>query len=232
MLDTTVFLGRDFGDCSAVACVLPDRVAVISPIGQQDAGITVALIHQVGISRAVVSLAGAQDDAYGQPLGVGSEMDFGREATSRTTKSLALSPLFKPAAQWCARTMVLSIICKVSAGPPLSARASSITSQTPLAVQRRNCRCTEFHLPSSDGRSRHGAPVRAIQKIASSTRRWSYGGRPPAAPGSARNGLKNAHSSSLINPRTNPDLRSRSQCRITSHRVVGIPPPTRFVHAA
>jgi hypothetical protein len=120
--------------------------------------------------------------------------------------------------------MVLSIICKVSAGPPPSARASSITSQIPLTVQLRNCRCTEFHLPSYAGRSRHRAPVRAIQKIASSTRRWSVGGRPPTAPGSARNGLKNPHSSSCINPRTNADLHPRSQRRITSHRVVGMPP--------
>lgn len=238
MLDAAVSLGRDIGDCPAVACVLPDGVAVISPISEQDAGITVALFHQVGISCAVVSLAGAQDDADGQPLGAGAEMALGREATSRTAKSLALSPPLKPAAQWCARTMVLSIICKASAGPPPSARASSITSQIRLTVQRRNCRCTEFHLPSSAGRARHGAPVRAIQKIVSSTRRWSAAGRPPAAPGSARNGLKNPHSSSLINPRTNPDLRSRSQRRITSHRVVGIPPcglstlPSRYSESA
>lgn len=231
MLDATVSLGGDFGCGAAITGILPDGVAVVSSISQQDAWVAVALIHQVGIGGAVVSLAGAQDDADGQSLGVGAEMDLGRETTSRTPKPLSLSPFFKPAAQWCVRTMVLSIICIASAEPPPSARASSITSQTPLTVQRRNCRWMEFQLPSSAGRSRHGAPVRAIQKMASSTRRWLAGGRPPAAPGSARNGLKNLHSSSLISPRINADLHSRSQSRITSYRVGGIP-LMQFVHAA
>jgi serine/threonine-protein kinase HipA len=40
----------------------------------------------------------------------------------------------------------------------------------------------DYPLPSSSGRSRHGAPVRAIQNTASSVRRWSTGGRPLKGP--------------------------------------------------
>jgi hypothetical protein len=56
--------------------------------------------------------------------------------------------------------MVLSIIYRVSASPRVSANACSTTSHSPDALHRRNCRQTEFQLPSSSGRSRHGAPVR------------------------------------------------------------------------
>ena len=97
------------------------------------------------------------------------------------------SPL-APAAQWCARMMVLSIICRVSASPPPSARACNSKSYTLGVVQRRNCRHKEFQLPNSSGRSRHGAPVRAIQNMPSNTRRWSAAGRrpPTLSPGMAR----------------------------------------------
>ena len=156
-------------------------------------------------------------------------MDFGREATARTAKSLILSPPLAPAAQWCART-VLSTIC-TALSPPPSARASSIKSHNPAVVHRRYCRCTEFQLPSSSGRSRQAAPVRAIQNTAFSVRRWSAGGRPRNEPRSITNGSKYAHSSSLRRPRTTADLHHEDQLRITSHRVGGIP-LVRFVHAA
>jgi hypothetical protein len=88
-------------------------------------------------------------------------------------------------------------------GPVLGFRTtSSIRFHRPLAVQRRYCRCTEFQLPSSSGRSRRGAPVRAIQRMASGVRRWSRGGRPRKTAVSMTNGAKNAHSSSLKRPRT------------------------------
>lgn len=107
----------------------------------------------------------------GQAVRVAADVELAREATSRAAKTLAMLPPLPPAAQWCARMLVLSIIRRRSASPPPSAKASSITSHNPDAVQRRNWRNTEFQLPSSAGRSRHGAPVRAIQKMASSTRR-------------------------------------------------------------
>ena len=58
--------------------------------------------------------------------------------------------------------------------------AASGRSQAPLADQRSNRRQTLLQLPGSAGRSRHGAPVRAIQSTASTKRRLSL----PLAPGS------------------------------------------------
>jgi hypothetical protein len=176
-----------------------------------------------------VGLARRQQERDWKTLSVGPGMDFGRESTARAAKSLILSPPLAPAAQWCARITVLSTIC-IASFPPPSARASSSRSQRPLVVQRRYCRCTEFQLPSSSGRSRHGAPVRAIQKTASNVRRWSRGGLPRKAPVSMTNGSKNAHCSSVKSPRTTADLPHEDQLRITSNRVVGIP-LMRFVHA-
>jgi hypothetical protein len=103
--------------------------------------------------------------------------------------------------------MVASIICRVASHIPLPARASRITSQTPLSAHRRNCRKIEFQLPNSSGRSRHGAPVRINQKTASSTRRWLRGGRPPRR---IRKGSKYAHSSSVISPRIKAALPQRA----------------------
>jgi hypothetical protein len=231
MLDQPVAFGWDFRSAAASAHIVADRIAVIATIAEQNVGIAVAFGHQVGIGGAVVGLAGRQNHADGQALAVGAKVDFGREATARAAKTLVLNPPFAPAAQWCARTMVLSIICKASASPPPSASACNSTSQMPLSVQRRNCRQTEFQLPSSLGRSRQGAPVRAIQNTASSTRRWSRGGRPPEQPRLATNGRKNFHSSSLSKPRITADLPPEDQLRITSHRVGGIP-LDQFVHAA
>jgi hypothetical protein len=108
-----------------------------------------------------------------------------------------------PAAQRCARITVLSIICNISASPPLSAKPSSITSNTPDSAQRRNCLQMEFQLPNSDGRSRQAAPVLAFQNTPSNTRRCPFGGRPVDE---VRKGSKAAHSSSDISPRATANL--------------------------
>ena len=79
------------------------------------------------------------------------------------------------------------------------------------AVQRRNWRNTEFQLPSSAGRSRHGAPVRAVQKMASSTRWWLRAGLPPSGLADAKKGSKKDHSSSVSRPRINADFHARDQ---------------------
>jgi hypothetical protein len=99
-----------------------------------------------------VGLAGGDYDADGQTLGVGASVDLGGQAAARAAERVGLGPPFPPAAQWCARTMVESIICRAVSDTSLPASASRITSHTPLSAQRRNCRQTEFHLPSSSGR--------------------------------------------------------------------------------
>ena len=148
-------------------------------------------------------LARGQHRPNGQTDRIATEVDFGAEPAARTAESLGLGPPFSPAAQRCARMMVLSIICSMSRSPPLSASACKITSHTPERHQRRNCRQTEFHLPNWSGRSRHGAPVRQIQSAPSKVRRWFFGGRPDRA---VRNATTIAHSPSVIEPRITVDL--------------------------
>lgn len=70
-----------------------------------------------------------------------NERLLGREATARTAKTLVFkTPFFAPAACWCARTMVESIIWTLSWPAPVSLSAWSITSHPPDSVQRRNWR--------------------------------------------------------------------------------------------
>ena len=84
-----------------------------------------------------MGLAGHEQKRDWKTLSVGPGVDLGREPAARAAKSLVLSPPFAPAAQWCARMTVLSTICTKSL-LPTSASISSIRSQSPLVVQRRN----------------------------------------------------------------------------------------------
>ncbi|GGG39135.1 hypothetical protein GCM10010964_28400 [Caldovatus sediminis] len=58
--------------------------------------------------------------------------------------------------------------------------------------------------------------MRAIQKLASSTRRRSRGGLPPSGLADTTKGSKKDHSSSVRRPRINADLHARDQLGITS----------------
>lgn len=167
------------------------------------------------VVRAVSLLPGGHVQGDGQAVRITADVELAREATSRTPKTLSMSPPLPPAAQWCARMLVLSIICRRSASPPPSAKAPNITSHRPDAVQRRNWRNTEFQLPSWAGRSRHGAPVRAIQKMASSIRPWWRAGLPPSGLADTTKGSKKDPPSSVSSPRSNADLHARAQLGIT-----------------
>jgi hypothetical protein len=68
VLDLPVPLGRDLGTGSPVARVLTDGIAIVAPIGQEDARIAVALVHQVGIGGRVVRLAGRQQRVHRQAV--------------------------------------------------------------------------------------------------------------------------------------------------------------------
>ena len=58
----------------------------------------------------------------------------------------------------------------------------------PTGIQRQ----TVFHLPKRSGKSRHGAPVRAIHTMPSSTRRLSSEGRQARPRSGGRNGAISA----------------------------------------
>ena len=50
-------------------------------------------------------------EADRETFGIRPSMELGREAAARTAETVAMSPPLPPAAWWCARTMVESIIC-------------------------------------------------------------------------------------------------------------------------
>lgn len=110
VLHLAAALGRDFRLGAAVAGILPEGVAVVCLVAEQHAGVAVTLGHEIVVGGEIMCLAGGQDDGNGKPVSIGAQVDLGREAAARTAKSLGLSPPLAPAAQWCARTMVLSII--------------------------------------------------------------------------------------------------------------------------
>src|SRR6516164_8872060 len=72
--------------------------------------------------------------------------------------------------------MVESMIRYSKSG--LSINALNMRSQTPFLAQRRKRWKTLFQLPNDGGRSRQGAPARAIQSTASTNRRLSSPCRP------------------------------------------------------
>ena len=100
MLDPPVALGGDFGLATAITNILADGIAVVAAVSEQDARVAVTLIHQFGVGGAVVRLAQRQRQADRQAMAVGAQVDFGREATARASKTLTVSPSFAPAAQW------------------------------------------------------------------------------------------------------------------------------------
>lgn len=105
-------------------------------------------------------------------------VNFTGPSSARTTYGLRPFFFFAPAACWCARTAVLSIMS-------ISKSASLLTTSlmrfhTPYSPQRLNRVYVVCQLPNSFGRSRHGEPVRMIHNTASKNSRLSCA----VAPGS------------------------------------------------
>lgn len=110
--------------------------------------------------------------------GVDDAMDFCAKSAARATQSLLAVFFWAPAACWWARIAVLSSITSSKSGSLLMAWKTR--SQTPLLAQREKRVKVVCQLPSSEGKSRQGAPVRPIHKTASMNRRLSLA----VAPGS------------------------------------------------
>src|ERR1700678_2093995 len=90
VLHLAVSLGRDLGCRAAIPQVMADRIAVVAFVRQHGAGIAVALLHQLSISRHVMGLALAEYDPDGESRGVATQMDLGAEPTARAAKRLIL----------------------------------------------------------------------------------------------------------------------------------------------
>jgi len=132
----------------------------------------------------IADLTGRQDEADWIAEGVDGDTDLRAQAATRTSNRLIFGPPFwAPAACWCARTMVESMIRYSRSGFSPSSVKSRF--QTPFFAHRRKRLNTLFHLPNSSGKSRHGAPARTSHNTASTNRRLSSPCRPlsPFLPG-------------------------------------------------
>src|SRR5450759_2706886 len=172
-----------------------DRIAIVRLV--EDVRIRLMPLDQRLGLRNVGLLARCQDELDRVAQGVDEDVDLGAESAPRTAQRLiVVYPLFSaPAACWCARTTVLSMIIHSRSG---SWSASKTRFHTPFLAHRSNRFQTEPHGPNRSGRSRHGAPVLPIQRTALMKRRLSLAVTPgsPGWPGSMS--LMRSQSSSLI----------------------------------
>lgn len=110
--------------------------------------------------------------------GLPTGMNFGRQPSSRTAGRL-ITTVFGVCLSW-ARTMVASMNSSSRSASPCS--ASATRCQTPYPSQHARRTYTEYQLPSSFGKSRHGDPVRARNRTASKNCRLSAA-QPPLSVG-------------------------------------------------
>jgi hypothetical protein len=124
----------------------------------------------------VGDLPGREDDAQRIAQRIDGDMQFGRQSAARAADILTACFFWAPAECWWARTIVESMnSCSMSASPPST---SATRSQTPLSRQRAKRMYVLCHLPNACGRSRHGLPVRRIQRTASTKSRLSFAVQP------------------------------------------------------
>ena len=154
-------------------------VTVVAFVGNDSTGIDV--LNERSTLGDISDLASGEN----QPQRIAQRIDTGvnlsRQSAPRTTDRLIATVFFgAPAACWWARTIVASI--NSSSRSAWSCKASATRCQMPYSSQRAKRTYTECQLPSSLGKSRHGQPVRARYKTASTKRRLSAA-RPPLSVG-------------------------------------------------
>lgn len=134
----TVAPSRDHGlDVHAVQGVA-NRVAVIALIREQGVDPVGDHTHEGAEALRVVRLTRCQDEGERAASDIATGVELGGEAAARSTERLGrTSPFFMPTAQWCARTMVLSIMSARPSRSTAPASVSSMASNTPVVAQRR-----------------------------------------------------------------------------------------------
>jgi hypothetical protein len=144
--------GLSFGFCNSSA----KAIRVIALVGKQVLkGKTADQL--LGLAD-VMRLARSQNEANRIAEGIDADVDLCAQAAARAPNRLIFAaPLLAPAACWCARTTVESMIRYSKSGS--SASALKRRSQTPFLAHRRKRWNTLFQLPNSPGKSRHGAPL-------------------------------------------------------------------------
>ena len=118
--------------------LLADGIGIIAAVGEERFEAVTDHPEELRKALNVVSLAGRQHEAEWEASGVASGVEFGGEASPRSAEPLCLlSPLFKPTAQLCARTTVLSIMSAAVSRPASSASVSSMAANTPVVTHLR-----------------------------------------------------------------------------------------------
>ena len=87
-----------------------DRAGDIAAIGNDIASQRQA-VDQGWNGGFVGGLAGRQDEADRQAVGIDHGVDFGAQSSTRTTDGVIRAPFLPPAACWWARMIELSIKC-------------------------------------------------------------------------------------------------------------------------
>ena len=149
------------------AQVRSEGIGVEGLVGDQDLG-GQAADERFGLGD-VVRLAGGETNAQRIAERIDGDVQLGAQPPARAPDGLILSPPFAPAACWWARTMVESSMTYSKSGS--SAKALKRLSHTPAFDQREKRRKVLFQAPTSAGKSRHGAPVRATHSTDSTNRR-------------------------------------------------------------
>ena len=164
----------DHGGDVAAGQVCPEGVGIEGLVGDEDLDRD-ASDQRCGLG-ALMHLAGGEAHAQRIAERIDGDVQLGTQPAARAPDGVILSPPFAPAACWWARTMVESMITYSKSGS--LAKALKRLAHTPFFDHRGKRRQTLFQLPNAGGKSRQGAPVRAIHKTASMNRRSSR----PVAP--------------------------------------------------
>jgi len=88
----------DHGQGVAALDVFPNFIRVIAPVGDQNGGLWQIVGHHQIVAGVVGILPWLDLGPHREACAVDPQVDLGREATSRTAKSLFRSPPFAPAA--------------------------------------------------------------------------------------------------------------------------------------
>ena len=94
----SVLSHRYHGQGVAALDVFPNFIRVIAPVGDQNGGLWQIVGHHQIVAGVVGILPWLDLGPHREACAVDPQVDLGREATSRTAKSLFWSPPFAPAA--------------------------------------------------------------------------------------------------------------------------------------
>lgn len=178
-------IGTRRNDCCGFlrADTFDQRIAVVAFVGNHRFGLGYAGDEVLRL-RDVGLLGASEREGDWIAQGVDERMDFRAESAARSSQSLRAVFFWAPAACEWARTAVLSSITSSRSCSLL--RARNTRSHTPFLAHRAKRVNVVCQLPSSGGKSRHGAPVQPIHNTASMNRRLSWAVTPTslALPGS------------------------------------------------